>query len=78
VSNGSLGEVVWRLGLGNIDDLDVSVASRLGALQVLTLPLMEPIMTMEPPSGMSLEASRAQNQVPMTLMSRSFRIFSVG
>lgn len=43
-----------------------------------TDPDMEPIMTIDPPSGMSLEASSAQNQVPMTLMSSNFRIFSVG
>jgi hypothetical protein len=82
VSYSSFGEVVRSLGLGNVDDLIVSSCSTRGALaaaiMLLTLPDMEPIMTIDPPSGMSLAASRAQNQVPMTLMSSSFRIFSVG
>lgn len=44
----------------------------------LTLPLMDATRVMEPPSGMSLAASRAQYQVPIMLMSNSFLILSVG
>lgn len=77
VSNSSLGEVVWGLGLGDVDNLIISHCQD-QLRREHTDPDMEPIMTIDPPSGMSLDASSAQNQVPMTLISRSFRIFSVG
>jgi hypothetical protein len=42
------------------------------------LPDMDPIKMIEPPSGIRLDASRAQYHDPMTLMSSNFLIFSVG
>lgn len=44
----------------------------------LTLPLIDATRVMEPPSGISLAASRAQYQVPIMLISSSFLILSMG